>query len=131
MRVYRFYILIIAILCFPFFVNAQQTFVQKDMGDDRRQGLKFINDQAVEFVNHYNQEHQTHWKSLEPNAKILLSKCVLPMTSEWSNRFVDGYKPKIGLERIYVLVKCEKDVNGKSWKVEIPTTIPNRIIIQK
>lgn len=131
MKIYNFSLLIIALCCFSDSVYAQQTFVQQDLGNNKRQGLKYIYDKAIEFMRQYNQEHQTHWKVMEPNAKTAVLKCAEPMLAKWGIVFVKGNKLNISIERYPIFIICNKDIAGKSLTVHVPTTRPDRITVHK
>lgn len=105
-----------------------KTFVEKHVGDDTIQGLKYINDQAIEFINTYNQTHHTNWQSLEPDPKTIVYKCSVPMQAKW----ITAVSDVIGIDHdvYYIAVSCNKTVSNieeaKQWVIEVPTTRPKQ-----
>lgn len=108
-----------------------QTDVQKDYGDERSHGLKHINDKAIEVIEAYNKEHNTHWMSLEPDPRIMVSRCLLPLKAKWAE--YDPYEklmniPPANPDNWYVSVSCDETVSDnpemKTWDIYVPTTRP-------
>lgn len=96
-----------------------QTFVEQDFGNDKREGLAYINNKAKQFISEYNQQHQTNWQSLEPNAKVFVAKCAVPLKAKWEKIILgDGNIP----HKYVIAVYCEKtrDPNQDKWDVWVP-----------
>lgn len=127
---YRYIIAMVMILslhCSSLY--AQQTFVQQSNRNDIVQGLKTMRDKAIAFVNEDNQKNHTYWKILEPNAKIVVYKCMSPLVAKWGALFMDGSKANITIERYVIFVSCKKDIKNRSWTVQVPTNRPDRVTI--
>jgi hypothetical protein len=86
--------------------------------DDRTRGdihgLYEINEEAIKFLQKENTQNETHWESLEPNLKILVPRCSIPLRAAWTPR-------DRGLSNKSVSVICEKSIleNMKKWDVNI------------
>lgn len=112
------------------FPDNVRTYVQEHLGNETDQGLKYVNDKAVELINAYNQQNHTHWKSLEPDARNWAEKCTVPLTAKWLDPSKDeeysmiNYLPNMW----YVKVSCSKTVkseiypSGTNWNIIVPTT---------
>jgi hypothetical protein len=79
-------------------------------------GLFEIREVAVKFMAAENAKHGTRWQVLEPNRKILVAKCALPLHVTWV--------PKShGLSGPNVAVSCAKTVKPApqhKWDVFVP-----------
>lgn len=122
----KFISCILSLLLFGCSNLSAQTFVEEHIGDNTIQGLKYINDKAIEFINDYNQVHHTKWQSLEPNSRTIVYKCSVPMQAKWTTKVSDV----IGVDHevYYISISCHKTVSNieeaKQWTIEIPTTRP-------
>jgi len=100
---------------------AQETLVDKHLGNKIIQGLKYVDDSVVKFLDIYNKKYKTHWKSLQPDPRIIVYKCNLPMKAVWESK-VNNLDQKI----FYVKVTCDQTVQGVSfkdtWTIYVPTT---------
>jgi hypothetical protein len=79
-------------------------------------GLFEIREAAVKFMAAENAKHGTRWLVLEPNRKILVAKCALPLHVTWV--------PKTyGLSGPNVAVSCARTVKPApqhKWDVFVP-----------
>lgn len=79
-------------------------------------GLFEIRDAAVQFMAAENAKNGTNWQVLEPNRKILVTKCAVALRVQWV--------PKShGLSGPNVAVSCAKTVKPTiqdKWKVFVP-----------
>lgn len=109
--------------------QSKLTFVQKDLGTETRQGLKFVNDVAVAHIEQYNQQYGTKYESLEPDFRIFVNKCLVPLRAEWGS-FEQGYVMNYDPNAWFVKVYCDKTLKstsnpqGKGWDILVPTTRP-------
>lgn len=105
-----------------------QTDVQKDFGDDVRQGLKYVNDQANIFLNTYNEKHKTNWISLEPDLRIMVYKCLTDMQVTWISNVPDiiGANHDVWYLQVSCSKTTAKNVQDKQWTINIPTTRPKQ-----
>lgn len=107
----------------------EKTLVQKDIGGEDIQGLKYINDAAISFMDEYNKKNNTKWQTLEPDYRSVLPRCITPLKTVWApaedgNRFF----PQSEIDHWFIRVLCEKSVSryddGK-WDILIQTTRPD------
>lgn len=130
-----FYNIIIIFFCVCLMSNYAysqvQTDVQKDYGNEYYHGLKYINDKAIEIIEAYNKKHNTHWMSLEPDLRIFVDRCLVPLEAQWAE--YDPYEklmniPPVNPDNWYVSVTCNETVSDipemKTWDIYVPTTRP-------
>lgn len=94
--------------------------LEDDRTNDVTHGLYEINEDAKKFL--VEEEARTHIKrkSLEPNLKVVVPRCAVPLKSAWAPK-------SMGLSNEFVvLVSCERSVSsqygdGKGWRVGVPT----------
>ncbi|XKM14433.1 hypothetical protein RCS94_04470 [Orbaceae bacterium ac157xtp] len=108
------------------------TFIEKDYNRDDVQGLKDVNDKAIEFINEYNKTHSTYWKSLEPDARILVSRCVVPLQAQWAK----NEPPRYHLDNSIFFIKIicskttDKSKGGNQWTIYVRTTKPRTGVLK-
>lgn len=96
--------------------------VYRGIEDDRTNGVKHglfeIREEARQFIARENLSRGTDWKVLDPNLKIQVPRCAVPLTVKWV--------PKAyGLSAPNVAVSCGRTVGGsweKHWNVFVPIT---------
>ena len=79
-------------------------------------GLFEIRDAAVQFVTAENAKNGTSWQVLEPNRKILVTKCAVALRVQWVPK-------RHGLSGPNVAVSCAKTVKPAiqdKWEVFVP-----------
>lgn len=111
------------------YAKKQQTYVDRDTGSSQIQGLKYVKASAHTLMASYNKQHQTKWQALEPNAKYVLDRCLVPLKSSWGIYDIvlptGEYRKNLTW---HIVVKCDKTVviGGKhsTWKAIVPTTRP-------
>ncbi|RQO33591.1 hypothetical protein DBR37_15525 [Herminiimonas sp. KBW02] len=101
------------------------SFVEQDEGNDMLHGLKYVGIASANFVAAYNKEHGTSWRSLGPNSKLMLTRCLVPLKTRWSppaSRTATLPAPTDWR----VKVSCDKTVSNtlkiQRWETLIPTT---------
>ena len=107
----------------------EKTLVQKHVGGEKIQGLKYINDAAISFMGEYNKKHNTKWRMLEPDYRSVLPRCVTPLRTSWVPAY-DGKRffPYSKEDYWFIRVYCEKDVSTyeeSKWDILIQTTRPD------
>ncbi|WP_099664939.1 hypothetical protein [Janthinobacterium sp. 13] len=81
-------------------------------------GLFEIREAAVQFIAAENSKNGTSWQVLEPNRKILVTKCAAALRVKWVPQ-------SHGLSGFNVAVSCAKTVNPAiqhKWEVFVPIT---------
>jgi hypothetical protein len=118
-------ILLAALLSLYAAPGQARSFVEEHVGNATIHGLREIDQASTDFVAAYNQEHGTTWRSLGPNAKLMVSRCLVPFKMAWS-------PPASRVSTVpaptdwRVKITCDKTVanslNIKRWETLIPTT---------
>lgn len=90
--------------------------------DDRTNGVKHglfeIREEARRFIARENLSGGTDWKVLDPNLKIQVPRCAVPLTVKW-------VPETYGLSAPNVAVTCAGTVGGsweRHWNVFVPVT---------
>lgn len=102
------------------------TDVEKHVGNKEIEGLKYINDKGHKFIKEYNKVAKTHWIAIEPDARSLVPKCVVPFKVSWAQ---DPF-PMYESNRSYFSLKisCDKPYTSskkiESWDVFMITNRP-------
>lgn len=113
----KYLILCIAISLSCTACNSKKTYVEKHQGDSEIESLNTINLAAIALIDEYNKNHKTEWLSLEPNAKVLVEKCKVPLTTDWI------YEIENNKKYWSVIVKCSDAVNNTDgWSVKVPSS---------
>jgi hypothetical protein len=103
-----------------FLAAGASTALASSLDDDRTRGdihgLFEIRDAAVQFIAAENSKNGTSWQVLEPNRKILVTKCAAALRVKWV--------PKShGLSGANVAVSCARTVKPAiqdKWEVFVP-----------
>lgn len=93
---------------------------------DTVHGLYDIREAAREFVARENAETQGTWEAMEPNLKVLVPRCAVPLTARWDTiRWLSnarGGKLSEHSRRV-ISVVCARAVNpAQKWDVHVPVT---------
>jgi hypothetical protein len=77
-------------------------------------GLYEIREEARSFVARENAAGSREWVALEPNLKIVVARCVVPLKVQWTPR-------SYGMTGRNVMVTCAKAVQPhQGWNVHVP-----------
>ena len=90
--------------------------VETDHSTAGKHGLFEIREEARRFIAQENAKGREQWDVLEPNAKVLVPRCAVPLLAQWTPKSLGRSKPS-------VMVMCETAVpNGvmKRWDVRVP-----------
>lgn len=106
----------IFLLLIPFIVCASYS-----LGDNRtndvNHGLWNIREQAIDFLYYERINHHIFRSALEPNLKIVVPRCSIPLRAIWAPEYQ-------GLHRYTVSVICDKTIPNSfvaKWSVAVPT----------
>ncbi|EJZ18862.1 hypothetical protein RCCGEPOP_23287, partial [Rhizobium sp. Pop5] len=58
--------------------------IETDRSTPEKHGLFEIREQARRFIAQENARGQEQWDVLEPNAKVLVPRCAVPLRAEWT-----------------------------------------------
>lgn len=106
------------------YAKNHSTYVDTHTGSKQIQGLKYVKASAHSLMISYNKKHKTKWQALEPNAKYVLARCLVPLKASW-----DIYDlPQSKAPYWHIVVKCDKALTTghepKTWKAIVQTTRP-------
>ncbi|MBB2750656.1 UNVERIFIED_ORG: hypothetical protein GGI57_001332 [Rhizobium aethiopicum] len=90
--------------------------IETDRSTEYKHGLFEIREEARHFVERENAKGQQQWEVLEPNAKVLVPRCEVPLRSQWTPKSLGRSKPS-------VMVICATAVPNdvmKGWDVHVP-----------
>ncbi|MDR6890252.1 hypothetical protein J2X67_004794 [Variovorax sp. 3319] len=77
-------------------------------------GLYEIREEARRFVARENATGQGDWIALDPNLKILVARCAVPLKTQWTPR-------SYGMTGRNVMVSCAQvALPHKPWNVHVP-----------
>lgn len=117
----RLLLIAVSLFSFPCFVDVACPGIADDHTTAGRHGLYEIREEARKFVALENASKLTRWEVLDPNLKIVVPRCVVPLKTKWA--------PKDrGLSSKSVWVICEQTVRDKhgnvayypAWNARIP-----------
>jgi hypothetical protein len=116
-------LLLISILLFSSscFADAVYRGIADDHTTAGKHGLYEIREEARKFVARENGENLSTWEVLDPNLKIVVPRCAIPLKTKWA--------PKDrGLSSKSVWVICERTVDEqyKKWDVFVPVALPRQ-----
>ncbi|MDO8052027.1 hypothetical protein O3301_26505 [Janthinobacterium sp. SUN211] len=97
---------------------ALATTIDEDRTRGDIHGLFEIRDAAVKFIAAENLKNGTRWQVMQPNRKILVTKCAAPLRAAWVPQ-------SHGLSGFNVAVSCAKTVNPAiqhKWEVFVPVS---------
>lgn len=94
--------------------------------NDTVHGLYEIREAAREFITRENARTHGTWEAMEPNLKVLVPRCAVPLTARWDSiRWFANTKGG-GLSersRRVISVVCTRAVGpSQKWDVHVPVT---------
>ncbi|UWU25157.1 hypothetical protein N2601_23790 (plasmid) [Rhizobium sp. CB3060] len=93
--------------------------IEDDRTSDLKHGLFEIREEARQFIARENMADGTRWEALDPNLKIQVPRCAVPLTVKWV--------PKTyGLSAPNVAVTCSRTIDG-SWEGHWNVFVPVRL----
>lgn len=114
----RLLLIPVSLFSFSCFADAVYRGIADDHTTADRHGLYEIREEARKFVALENANNLTRWEVLDPNLKIVVPRCVVPLKTKWA--------PKDrGLSSKSVWVICERTVDEqyKKWNVFVPVAL--------
>ncbi|PDT11308.1 MULTISPECIES: hypothetical protein [unclassified Rhizobium] len=90
--------------------------IETDRSTPDKHGLFEIREEARRFIAQENAKRLEQWDVLEPNAKVLVPRCAVPLLAQWMPK-------SLGRSKASVTVICSAAVpNGvmKRWDVHVP-----------
>jgi hypothetical protein len=82
-------------------------------------GLYEIREEAMRFLEREGDTHRAGWRALDPDIRIQVDRCAVPLKSVWVQKPVEFPYPTIE-------VSCAKTVDKRhpQWKVSVPVYQP-------
>lgn len=107
------------------FANAHATTGIEDMrSNDTVQGLYEIRERAREFVASENAKGEAKWNASEPNLKVFVPRCAVPLGARWDTirwSSVDKRGELSEHTRRLIAVTCARSVDrAQKWDVHVP-----------
>ncbi|MBY4609161.1 hypothetical protein K6M90_16045 [Rhizobium sp. 9T] len=90
--------------------------IDTDRSTQAKHGLFEIREEARRFITQENAKGREQWDVLEPNAKVLVPRCAVPLLAQWTPK-------SLGRSKASVTVICSAAVpNGvmRRWDVHVP-----------
>ncbi|WP_027686528.1 hypothetical protein [Rhizobium leguminosarum] len=90
--------------------------IETDRSTEDTHGLFEIREEARRFISQENAKEQQQWDVLEPNLKILVPRCAVPLETQWTPKSYGRSKPS-------VMVICTAAVPNavmRRWDVHVP-----------
>jgi hypothetical protein len=90
--------------------------IETDRSTAEIHGLFEIRQEARDFVAKENARNRSGWVALEPNMKILVPRCTVPLETQWT-------PASYGLTGRNVMLTCARAVGTRQkWHVHVPVT---------
>ncbi|RUM03904.1 hypothetical protein [Rhizobium chutanense] len=90
--------------------------IETDRSTPEKHGLFEIREEARRFIAQENAKGQEQWDVLEPNAKVLVPRCAVPLQAQWTPKSLGRSQPS-------VMVICRAAVPNvvmKDWDLHVP-----------
>ncbi|MGJ7603970.1 hypothetical protein ACSFA7_06485 [Variovorax sp. LT1R20] len=88
--------------------------IETDRSTAEIHGLFEIRQEARDFVARENAGNRGGWVALDPNMKILVPRCSVPLETQWTPK-------SYGLTGRNVMVTCKRTVGSpQRWSVNVP-----------
>ncbi|MBB3350310.1 hypothetical protein FHT70_000211 [Rhizobium sp. BK049] len=99
--------------CIPFLASWS---IETDRSTPDKHGLFEIREEARRFITQETARGHQRWNVLEPNAKVLVPRCAVPLQAQWTPKDLGRSKPS-------VMVICAVTVPNavmERWDVPVP-----------
>jgi hypothetical protein len=90
--------------------------IATDRSTESKHGLFEIREEARHFIARENTKGQRHWDVLEPNAKVLVPRCAVPLQTQWTPKSLGRSKPSV---MVICTVAAPNSVMRR-WDVHVP-----------
>lgn len=88
--------------------------IENDRSTAEMHGLYEIREEAREFVAKENAKGQSAWVALDPNLKVVVPRCSVPLRTQWTPK-------SYGMTGRNVMVSCARAVGPmQKWNVHVP-----------
>ncbi|MGB7195836.1 hypothetical protein GN109_09525 [Collimonas pratensis] len=117
----RFLLVPVSLFSFSCFADVAYRGIADDHTTADRHGLYEIREEARKFVAMENAKNLTTWEVLDPNLKIVVPRCVVPLKTKWA--------PKdrgLSSKSVWVICELTVDKQYKKWDVFVPVALPRQ-----
>ncbi|QKK26416.1 hypothetical protein [Rhizobium hidalgonense] len=90
--------------------------IETDRSTEYKHGLHEIREEARHFIERENAKGQQQWKVLEPNAKVLVPPCAVPLRTQWTPKSLDRSKPSVTV----ICAAAVPNAVMSDWDVAVP-----------
>lgn len=88
--------------------------IENDRSTAEMHGLYEIREEAREFIAKENAKDQSAWVALDPNLKVVVPRCSVPLKTQWTPQ-------SYGMTGRNVMVTCARSVGlMQKWNVHVP-----------
>ncbi|MET3756674.1 hypothetical protein ABID08_004052 [Rhizobium binae] len=90
--------------------------VESDRSTPVKHGLFEIREEAKRFIVHENAKSHQQWEALEPNGKVLVARCAVPLQAQWMPRSLCRSKSSV----IVICIAAEANAVTRRSEVHVP-----------
>ncbi|MBX4909869.1 MULTISPECIES: hypothetical protein [Rhizobium] len=90
--------------------------IETDRSTPDKHGLFEIREKARRFIAQENAKAHEQWNVLEPNAKVLVPRCAVPLQARWTPKSLDRSKPSV----IVICAAAVPNAVMERWDVPVP-----------
>ncbi|PDT02891.1 hypothetical protein CO666_18205 [Rhizobium chutanense] len=90
--------------------------IETDRSTADKHGLFEIREEAKRFIAQENTKGQQQWDVLEPNAKVLVPRCAVPLEAQWTPKSLGRSKPSV----MVICATAVPNVVMNRWDVPVP-----------
>ncbi|EJC83559.1 hypothetical protein Rleg4DRAFT_6694 [Rhizobium leguminosarum bv. trifolii WSM2297] len=90
--------------------------IETDRSTENHHGLFEIREKARRFIAQENAKGRQQWVVLEPNPKVLVPRCAVPLQTRWTPKSLGRSKPSV----MVICAAAEPNAVMSSWDVAVP-----------
>ncbi|MBX5241659.1 hypothetical protein [Rhizobium sp. NLR22b] len=90
--------------------------IETDRSTPDKHGLFEIREKARRFIAQENANAHEQWNVLEPNAKVLVPRCAVPLQARWTPKSLGRSKPSV----IVICAAAVPNAVMERWDVPVP-----------
>ncbi|ABC94168.1 hypothetical protein RHE_PF00278 (plasmid) [Rhizobium etli CFN 42] len=90
--------------------------IETDRSTPDKHGLFEIREEARRFIAQENAKGHERWDVLEPNAKVLVPRCAVPLQAQWTPKSLGRSKPSV----MVICTTAAPNAVMKGWDIFVP-----------
>lgn len=90
--------------------------IETDRSTPEKHGLFEIREEARRFIAQENAKGHQQWDVLEPNAKVLVPRCAVPLQAQWTPKSLGRSQPSVTV----ICADAVPNTVMKHWDVFVP-----------